>query len=80
MTLSPFNIALAFNAPLLAGVSSSSGTRGIDRTIGDTRIKYGFVGTESHGDMQSGNFAAGRLGFERYGHVVRPREGMRFSG
>ena len=38
-TLSPFNIALAFNAPLFDGVSSSSGTRGVDRTIGDTRIK-----------------------------------------
>ena len=44
MTLSPFDIALAFNAPLLGGINSTAGVGGIVEEVGDLRLKFGAVG------------------------------------
>lgn len=41
LNLSPFNMALAFDSPLLQDIDSVSGAKGVVRTMGDTTIALG---------------------------------------
>ena len=82
LNLSPFNIALAFNSPLLKNSNSASGARGVVRQMGYDRLSYGEVLSISNVFALPGNIAqntTGRLGIDATGNVIEPRKGMQFS-
>ena len=82
MTLSPFALALAFDAPILRGVNSAAGARGVVRERGGMRLKFGEVVPNTHGVMIDDPVNAattGRLGIAGSENVVRPRRGTQFS-
>lgn len=53
LNLSPFNIALAFDAPLFADINRETGAKGVIRAMGSRKIAFGeakrFVHTDSVG-------------------------------
>ncbi len=67
MTLSPMEIALAFNSPLLSDVNSASGAKGVVEKLGGMKVKFGSVKD------------AGRLGVAYSESVKRPYKGERFT-
>ena len=82
LTLSPFALALAFDAPILRGVNSAAGARGVVRELGGKRLKFGEVVSSTRGVINDGLVNAattGRLGIAESDNVIRPRRGMRFS-
>ena len=82
LTLSPFALALAFDAPVLRGVNSAVGARGVVRELGNTRLQFGEVLSSPIPDPTDRNgkvAATGRLGMAERENVVRPRRGMRFT-
>ncbi|OQO02797.1 hypothetical protein B0A48_11080 [Cryoendolithus antarcticus] len=46
LDLSPFALGLALNAPLLRDANAAEGVKGMLRTHGDTKVRYGFVVAE----------------------------------
>jgi hypothetical protein len=44
-SLSPFELALAFNSPLVKDVPSNAGAEGVINQIGDVRVKFGAIGS-----------------------------------
>jgi hypothetical protein len=82
LTLSPFAIALAFDAPILEGVNSAAGAKGVVRELGGMRLKFGEVlsNEPAVSNEEIAHVAAtGRLGIAGSDTVVRPRRGMRFT-
>ncbi|KAK5173051.1 uncharacterized protein LTR77_003173 [Saxophila tyrrhenica] len=79
LTLSPFQIALAFDAPLLRDVNSASGVWEIVQQLGRLKLKYG-VDTNlryaAHGEDVA--YAPGRLGLACEQVVAPPRKGWAF--
>lgn len=41
--MSPFNVSLAFDSPLLEDVNSATGAKGVVREMGGTQLKFGVV-------------------------------------
>lgn len=82
LTLSPFALALAFDSPILKGVNSAAGARGVVREMGGSKLKFGEVVSDipavPNGEVPSGA-TTGRLGVAESHNVVRPRKGMQFS-
>ena len=80
-TLSPFDIALAFDSSLFSDVNSAAGAKGVVRSLGSMHLRYGLIGqaAESDGEVKHRNAASGRLGFAPSVNVIRPRNGMQFS-
>lgn len=80
LTLSPFNLALAFDSPFLSDVNSASGARGVVDQVGNTQLKFGAV-LPHHAESQAipKDVVPGRLGFGDSGSVVRPRRRARFA-
>ncbi|KAK5170631.1 uncharacterized protein LTR77_005220 [Saxophila tyrrhenica] len=64
LSQSPFEMALAFNSPLVSDVNSREGVKGVLARHGDVRVSYGLV--------KGGDRDVERLGFAESGHVVRP--------
>ena len=69
--LSPMEIALAFDAPLLKDINSATGASEAIKRLGDVEVKYGSV-TTSDGRSH-------RLGIAESGRVMKPQKGMRFD-
>ena len=40
-TLSPLELAVAFNAPLVRNIPSTSGAEGVVKDLGDVRVRFG---------------------------------------
>lgn len=82
LTLSPLNIALAFESPLLKDVNSAAGAKDIVQQIGDERIRYGEALSDDEIVVPASRLGAGttgRLGIGMMRNVTRPRSGMQFS-
>ena len=81
MTLSPFALALAFDSPILKGVNSAAGSRGVVKELGSMRLRFGEVVSDMpavpDGEVPDGA-ATGRLGVAESHNVTRPRKGMQF--
>ncbi|KAK4923562.1 hypothetical protein LTR49_009275 [Elasticomyces elasticus] len=84
--LSPFEVALAFDAPLLKEANSAQGVGAmVESEMGSTQVKWGavpdrsnFYDTDSDGTQRNGN-AAYRLGIAESQSVMTPHKGMRFD-
>ncbi len=80
--MSPFAIALAFDAPILKDVNSAAGNRGVVEELGDKMLKFGVVdhfnppGYISQGGNNS--FTPPRLGVGSCEDVVAPNAGQKF--
>ncbi|KAK3716961.1 hypothetical protein LTR37_006016 [Vermiconidia calcicola] len=57
-TLSPFAIALAFDAPILKDVNSAAGAKGVVDLLGGMRLKYGIVDDD---DAHDGRLESGKV-------------------
>ena len=85
MSLSPLEIALAFNAPLLNSVNSGAGARGVVRDLGTMELQFGVVANDNpfSDEKAEGPWDAskssGRLGFARVEDVRVPSHGMTFT-
>ena len=77
LTLSPFSVALAFDAPVLSDINSAAGTKGVVDSLGGMRLKYGAV--ESGEEKGRGTGFSGRLGVAESEMVFRPQAGMTFQ-
>ncbi|KAK5708537.1 hypothetical protein LTR17_020623 [Elasticomyces elasticus] len=66
--LSPLELALAFDAPLLRNMNSAQRASQAIGEIGDTEVKYGAVGNIPY-----------RLGIAERQNVLTPNQGMRFE-
>ena len=81
VTMSPFEIAKAFEAPLLRSATSGSGSRGIERAMGDVQVRFGTADQRydryGPGEDFEGT-ATGSLIVGEREDVVRPRRGTRF--
>lgn len=77
LTLSPFSIALAFDAPLVGDVNSAAGTAGVVEKLGGVNIKYGAVGDSE--EKVTGSGSGVRLGVAESSLVRRPRDGVTFE-
>jgi hypothetical protein len=91
-SFSPFEMALAFNAPLLDKVPSNAGPEGVVHQIGSLRVKFGSVVQDErlHKGVVSDNDTAchagsqrskprRRLGIHRIENIDTPSEGMYFD-
>lgn len=83
--LSPFDLALAFDAPLLKKANSAKGARWVVQEMGDVRVKYSVVkggqkcvDTDSDVTAVSGD-AVYRLGIGEIETVMTPPKGMLFD-
>jgi hypothetical protein len=76
-TMSPFTMALAFNAPLLEDVNSASGARGVVRKLGSMQVKFGLIGEPGPRVDAGVGVTPGRLGIAERSNVVRPRKGVK---
>ena len=79
--LSPVEVALAFDAPLVKGASSATGARGVISKMGEVEVKYGAVRQHAGGlgEVKGSDSPAYRLGISRSESVTTPMEGMRFD-
>lgn len=81
VTMSPFEIAKAFEAPLLRSATSGTGSRGIERAMGDLQVQFGTADQryDRYGPGEEfGGSATGSLIMGESEDVVRPRTGTRF--
>lgn len=80
ISLSPLDLALAFDSPLLSDINSAVGATGVVKHAGGMKIRFGHVQAsgESEG-WKAGGQSPGRLGVGHSENVVRPRKGERFS-
>lgn len=91
-SLSPFELALAFNSPLVKNVASNTGPEGVVRQIGDEPLKFGAIRLgdslldEEAADpvdinqsrrSQSGNLRL-RIGIDKAEDVFSLQKGMSF--
>ena len=83
LTLSPLNIALAFDSPLLKDVNSAGGAKGVVRELGGLKVKFGVVEPGERLEApdegyEKTKYANGRLGFGSEQGIVTPRKGTKF--
>lgn len=81
LSMSPFSIALAFNAPIVKDVNSASGAKGVLEKMGEERLKFGVVGngvdvSNAGVKTEEGDTVANRLSFGNEEDVVTPRKEM----
>ncbi|TKA59721.1 hypothetical protein B0A55_12896 [Friedmanniomyces simplex] len=83
--LSPSDVVLAFNAPLLRGANSTKGASGVVKQMGNVQVKFGIVAdtsrfydTDSDGTRVRGS-AGYRLGIAEKQRVLTPQKDMRFD-
>ncbi|TKA82902.1 hypothetical protein B0A55_01165 [Friedmanniomyces simplex] len=83
--LSPLDVALAFDAPLLREANSAKGASGVVKQTGDVQVKFGWVAdmsrfydTDSDETGVRGS-ACYRLGIAEKQRVLTPQKGMRFD-
>ncbi|KAK3109257.1 hypothetical protein LTR53_017683 [Teratosphaeriaceae sp. CCFEE 6253] len=77
--LSPFELALAFDAPILKEANSATGVPGIIKQMGETKVRFGAVANASEGhEAKVGGRTSPRLGFGRMDDVIQPRDGEHF--
>ncbi|KAF7185182.1 hypothetical protein HII31_13457 [Pseudocercospora fuligena] len=79
VTMSPLEIAKAFEAPLLNNVNSAAGSRGIVNDMGDVKIAFGTAEAKVVDERLGKEFTTSRLVIAEADQVVRPRRGMRFD-
>lgn len=79
VTMSPLEIAKAFEAPLLKNVNSTVGSRGIVSEMGDVNVAFGAAESKVVDNRLGKEFTASRLVIARADRVIRPRKGMRFE-
>lgn len=77
-TMSPLDVAKAFEAPLLKDVNSAAGSRGIVRAVGDLKVRLGQV-TEQQVDDLEKRFTRSKLAIAEAAGVVTPQKGTRFD-
>ena len=79
LTLSPFNIALAFDAPMLRTINSAAGAKGVVQELGGTKVQLGMVQphdkVDTLGNYPEEGYTSGRLGVGFSQDVVQPQEG-----
>ena len=76
VTLSPFGIALAFDAPILADVHSAAGVRGVVDKHGGMKLSYGILDNSEGVGQPEVATTSGRVGIGDAQHVSRPRKGQ----
>ncbi|KAK5164143.1 uncharacterized protein LTR77_010234 [Saxophila tyrrhenica] len=86
VTMSPFEIANVFEAPLLRDTKSTAGSRGVVEAVGDAEVKFGAVldtqmtvSMDEKGRDRSYCTTTARLAVARAEKVIRPWRGMRFG-
>ena len=85
LTLSPFQMAKVFNAPVLKGVNSAAGATGVVEEVGNMKLKLGVVDADeiirgSGGEKDTHDVVShARLGLDEAGQVWRPPKGARFT-
>ncbi|KAK5681425.1 hypothetical protein LTS10_005955 [Elasticomyces elasticus] len=83
--LSPFDLALAFDAPLLKDVNSATGVQNVVKQMGDLQIRFGMSAQYAKGSgpgddgAELGRVPGFRLGFAESQVVSEPLKGMRFD-
>ncbi|KAK5697491.1 hypothetical protein LTR97_007629 [Elasticomyces elasticus] len=83
--LSPFDLALAFDAPLLKDVNSATGVQNVVKQMGDVQVRFGMsvenakVSRPGNDEAGVGSVASFRLGFAESHMVSEPPKGMRFD-
>lgn len=77
-TMSPLDLAKAFEAPLLKNVNSAAGSRGIVKAMGDVKVRLGQA-TEQRVDDPEKGFVRSRLAIAEADGVVTPQKGTRFD-
>ena len=81
--MSPFNIALAFDSPIVKDVNSASGSKGVAEEIGNKQLKFGVVyspyriSVTGASGLEEGK-TSGRLGINESHIVAKPRKGTVF--
>lgn len=85
VTMSPFEIAKAFEAPLLKEVGSASGSRGVVKGMGDVKVKFGTadeqyerLGDDTGADEEEKGCTTGTLIIGEADDVTTPRTGTQF--
>ena len=78
LSLSPFALALAFDAPVLEDVNSAAGAKGVVDELGSVKLKYGVVDVLEGDSEESHGFASRRLGVGHIQAVSKPQNGDRF--
>ena len=73
-SLSPLQLAIAFDSPLTAGVHSAASTAGAVEVVGETRVAYGLTSATGTNGVTTSSDAA-RLGIAEQDRVWRPRKG-----
>lgn len=86
-SLSPFEVALAFNASLLKSIPSNAGAEGVIQELGHLQVRFGAVAqaeteVEKSDDASGqtpgqGNSSGQRLGVNRMDKVEIPRKGTK---
>ena len=87
LTLSPFQTAKAFDAPLFKSINSTAGATGLVDRMGDLRLRLGVVHMESSMDSDvskrtnSGilSHSRSRIGIAEGHRTFSPRKGARFD-
>lgn len=84
VTLSPFNVALAFDAPILNDINSAAGAKGVVNAMGGMQLQFGATGMsgqhcEEINGLNEGHQSGRRLGMGLTQDVEVPRKGMRFD-
>lgn len=75
VSMNPFEIAKAFEAPLLANAGSNCKASGIARQVGNRHIQYGTSTTEK----VEGSSSYPRLRFGLYGNAPKPDNGAMYT-
>ena len=85
LTLSPFNTAKAFDAPLLSKINSAAGSMGVVDEVGDMRLKLGAVAVPKvacsavDDTVKQQHTNRYRVGLDTPDKVERPFKGARFT-
>lgn len=83
--LSPIQLALALDAPLVKDANSAAGVSAVVDQLGDVRVKYGAVsitdinGSDCDPKGEADRSGTYRLGIAKSARVVDPPKGMRFD-
>lgn len=85
ITLSPFQLALAFDSPLFRDVNSAAGVQGLVDQVGHVKLRYGAIERQDSDcaggkePQQLEREILGRLGIAQIEKVMPPRKGARFA-
>jgi hypothetical protein len=82
VTLSPIEIAKAFDPAVLSSTYSNSTVKNLLKEIGDKRVRYGAldVPKSPYGEASSDQNVSQKIAISELGSVTRPNEGSLFAG